>query len=1011
MRPSRPIHSPHKRACDDRRHAQRACALLCIVWLWLASGSAFALDPRTPFAHYRFDHWGSDEGLPQITVATLAQGRLGYLWVGTQNGIARFDGDRFTVYDREHGGVDTTLPTSSLATADGRIWFGTPRGALWIADGRVHAVPNGGRLVGVLDLAQDPAGHVLAAGDNGLYRIDGERLLVDPRVSGPAYALTSDGPTLWVGGRGVITRVDGARVERIALADSTLQVRRIVREGERLWLGTPQGLQTLDLTTHTLARVPQADDGSIESLLLDGNGNLWVGSVEHLRRRFPDGRWETIGDDDLFAHPWIDAIFEDREGGLWLGSRTQSLVRLRDSAVSRIGAREGLSDAFVWSLARGSDGALLLGSNHGMATVSADGTITQGAAATLPSAQVYSLDAEPDGRVWIGTRGNGLAVMQAGKPEARPELAALAGHVVTAVQPDNQGGYWIATLQGLFDLRDGQLRALGPHDGSPAAKVRTILPVADGEAYIGTEAGIFHVRGKQFSRLPGTTALDASFITRMSWIGPGLLAIATMDRGLGLWRDGHLRLLSPRDGLPSANGWTLDVIGHYLYVASIDGVYRLAVRDLPDPAAAAKPLSLRSQIVIEGSQRGAGNRHYGCCNGGGDGRSLREGAILWLASSAGAVRLDTTALPPPAAPPPATVETVHNGEATYPGSGPIRLAGDSRDLQIRYTGMSLVDSRRLEFRYQLEGYDDAWVSAGQRRVAYYTHLPPGHFTFHVQARPPFGDWGNDLAPLSIDIAPRWYERSDLRLLALGLLVALVASGVARHSVNLRRRARDLQKAVDARTLELRNANAQLDEISRTDSLTGLANRRAMDTTAAEGPRNWTGAVLLIDLDRFKHINDEHGHARGDEVLVALGAILRAHTRGDDHVLRWGGEEFLIVSHRLGIDTALLLAERIRDALATQRFRGHDEAPLRVTCSVGIAELPVHPRRVGDLEAAIALADYALYRAKHEGRDRACAALLPDDGAIPEVGDLRDAIERLDALGRLLWRRSAAATST
>lgn len=978
-------------------------AALLVIALWLLPAIAFALDPKAPFQNYRFDHWGTDEGLPQISVGTLAQGRLGYLWVGTQNGIARFDGNRFTIFDRASSGVDTTLPTSSLATSDGRVWFGTPRGVLWIGNGAVHEVSNGGKLVSIRDLAQDASGRVLAATDAGLFVVDDDRLQALAGVPGPALALAQDGAIVWVGGRGVVTRIDGATRQRITLPDPSLSVRRIIRDGGRLWLGTASGLKWLDLATHTLMDVPQAGTEAIGSLLLDTDGNLWVGSVDHLRRRFPDGSWETVSDGDLFAQPWIDSIFEDREGGLWLGSRTQSLTRLRDSAISRIGAREGLADPFVWALLRERSGSLLLGTSHGLFRVGSDGIPQAVAADTLAHQQIYSLDGDHDGSVWIGIRDGGVAILREDKVTTPPGLSALAGRTITSVQSDGGTGYWIATLDGLYGYRNGTLRPLGPHDGSAAARIRTLLPQAANEALVGTEAGIFRLRGDTLSRLPGSEALASAFVTRMAWVHPGLLAIATMDHGLGFWHDGRMLLLGKADGLPSDNGWTLDIAGTHLYVASIDGVYRLPLADLPDPTATRARHGLTTQVVVDGSQRGSNGRRFGCCNGGGDGRSLHEGAMLWFASSAGAVRLDTAALPPPADPPATAIERVRNGDQDIPGTVPVVLAGDSRDLEIHYTGLSLVDSARLEFRYRLDGYDDHWQFAGQRRTAYFTHLPPGQYEFRVQARPAFAQWGADVTPLTIEVRPRWHERAWVRITAFALLLLTLAGAWLRYGSNLRRRARELRQAVDERTSELVNANARLATLSRTDSLTGLANRRALDTDAAGGPRDWTGAVLLIDLDHFKRVNDEHGHARGDEVLVAMGDAIRANTLGDDLLLRWGGEEFLIISHRLDLDTALLLAERIRDAIATRRFRGHDGRPLQVTCSAGAASLPAHPLRRGDLEASIAVADHALYRAKHEGRDRAFAVGLPADATISVSGDLRHDIERLDAMGRLIWR--------
>jgi len=980
-------------------------AVAALLMLVLAA-SAWALDPRVPFHHYRFDHWGPDEGLPQISVLTITQDRLGYLWLGTQNGIARFDGNRFTIYDRNTTGVDTTLPTSSLATPDGRVWFGTPRGVFWIRGEQVHEIGKGAAMVGVLNVAMDRDGRVLVATGAGVFAVAGERLRSDPELAGPAFSLLRDGKVVWVGGKGTVTRLEGGRPEAIALPDPALKVLRMARDGDSLWLGTQSGLRRFDLRTRALDPMSETGSEPVDSLLLDASGNLWVGTLDRLQRRHPGGTWETVEAGDLFAQPWIDAIFEDREGELWLGSHRESLVRLRDSALSRIGTHEGLADPFTWSVLRDRGGALLVGTSHGLFEV--DGAAPPRelvAASALPQAQVYSLDEDPDGTLWIGTRG-GLAVRRDGVVSVPPALAPLVGVQVDAVVRIGDDDHWIATLDGLFRYRGGVLRALGPHDGSPASKVRTILPAEAGAILIGTDAGIFRVEDERFTRLPGAAALDATFVPRMAWLRPGLLAITTMDRGLGLWRDGRLLLLGRDNGLPTVNGWTLDVIGPYLYVASIDGVYRVALADLPDPTAK-PPYRLRTQVVVEGSQRGSGGRRFGCCNGGGDARTLREGASLWIASSAGAVRLDTGALPAPATPPAALIENVRNGENRFAGDAPITLDGDSRDIEIEYTGLSLVDSARLEFRYRLTGYDDDWKAASTRRVAYYTHLPPGDYRFEVQARPPFGAWGKGVAPLPIRILPHWYERAGVRLAggALAALLALLA--VLRHNAGLRGHARELRQAVDERTRELQRANERLEQLSRTDSLTGLANRRGIDTRARGAERDWTGAALMIDIDHFKRINDEHGHDYGDRVLVALGEILRANTRSEDRVLRWGGEEFLIVSQRLGLDDALQLAERIRAALAARRF--DDASERSITCSIGVAALPVHPDRAGDLDASIAMADYALYRAKREGRDRAVAVLLPADarpGSSP--AELRAEIERLEAAGRLQWRKTATA---
>jgi diguanylate cyclase (GGDEF)-like protein len=996
----------HLHTASRHRHA---AAFACILVALLVT-PAYALDPKAAFNHYRLDHWGVDEGLPQISVLSITQARLGYLWVGTQNGIARFDGTRFTKYDRKTSGVDTTLAGCALATADGQVWFGTPRGVLNVDGEVVTAIGGSDQLIDVIDLAQTADGNLLAASESGVYTIDRGHLVAMADLRRPAYDLQSDGEDIWIGGLGEITLLHTRIPERMLLPERTLKILHVVRDGGVLWLGTQSGLRRYDLATHTLDAVADAGQGAIESLLLDRDGNLWVGTLERLMRRRPDGRWEMVSSGDLFAHPWIDAMFEDSEGGVWMGSRYESLVRLRDSAITRIGDREGIADPFVWSVLRARDGRLLIGTNDGLVAAGGDGsahTLIDGKA--LPQPQVYSLAEDPDGTVWVGTRG-GLPLWRDGALTVPPALAPLNGVQINAVQRVGDDDHWIATMDGLYRYQGGVLRSIGPRGGVPAAKVRTILSLSSAVVLVGTEAGVFRVEDEHIERLPGTEALNGSFVPSMAWIRPGLLGITTMDRGLGLLHEGRLLLLGPDAGIPSANGWTLDVIGDYLYVASIDGAYRVALSDLPDPAAK-PPYRLRAQVVVEGSQRSGGGRRFGCCNGGGAARTLREGTQLWIASSAGAVRLDTAALPPPAAPPAARIERVYSGEKIYPGNLSVDLDGDHRDLAIQYTGLSLIESDRIEFRYWLDGYDADWSDASTRRTTNYTHLPPGDYRFRVQARPPFGAWGAESAPLAITVVPHWYESSVVRIGATMLALLLLMAVVLRHNAGLRRRARELKHAVDERTMELHAANTQLEQLIRTDSLTGLANRRALDTHKPIAERDWTGAVLLIDIDHFKRVNDEHGHDRGDQVLIALSEVLRATTRDEDRVLRWGGEEFLIVSQNLDMEGALVLAERIRRTFGEWRFRGHDGSPMRVTCSIGIASLPVHAARVGDLDASITLADFAMYRAKREGRDRVYWAALPSEEWTGMFqGDVRESAEQLDELGKLRWRSPAGSVT-
>ena len=269
---------PHT-ALRGRGVAAFACVLLAML-----CAPVSALDPQAAFNHYRLDHWGVDEGLPQISVLSITQGRLGYLWVGTQNGIGRFDGNHFSKYDRATTGVDTTLAACALATADGLIWFGTPRGVLNISGETVTAIDAGDSLIEVVALAQTAQGDLLAASASGVHSVERGRLVAVPELHDPAHSLLRDGDDVWIGGTGAITRLRARIPERITLPDRTLKILHIARGGDVLWLGTQSGLRRYDPRTGALDTVAEPGAGAIESLLIDRGGNLWVSTLEHLMR-------------------------------------------------------------------------------------------------------------------------------------------------------------------------------------------------------------------------------------------------------------------------------------------------------------------------------------------------------------------------------------------------------------------------------------------------------------------------------------------------------------------------------------------------------------------------------------------------------------------------------------------------------------------------------------------------------------------------------------------------------
>ena len=945
---------------------------------------ASAVDPLERFHDYVRDNWSVENGLPQISVLTITQDSTGYVWLGTQNGIARFDGVRFKVYDRRSTGVDTTLATVSYTDRSGQPWFGTGHGVLRLNHDKFELLRAGNGNAAVQGIAELADGSMLFATSLGVMRLR-DSVLEPAMLEGErTCSLLRDGETLWVGQTGSLARIDAAGISRFPLPPQAhnaciTHLGAAADQGD-LWLGTTAGLYRWhEARIASSGLDPELDSRATESLLRDHDGNEWFATAPTVFRLRPDKQLERIGEDDFVRDSWILSIYEDREGDLWLGSQTEGLFRLWDGWVKRVSRRDGLSDPFVWSVARDPQGRIVLGTNSNVSVIGPDGVRELVAGKRLPNPSAYDLFYDSFDRLWIGTRG-GIAILSNGELLRPPALLELDPFQINSIAQDGSD-FWIGTSGGLYLYRNDKLKQIGAAPGQNVARVRSVYLVAPGELLVGTESGLRRVRGDALMTPAWARPLEGRMISYIAPVRDGVIGIATLDAGLGLLDKDRLTIVTADHGLPSDNAWTFRTIGEHLYVAGIDGVWRLPVAALPTPGASPL-LRAPAQMVLSASGRERGSQRVRCCNGGAQARSAvdAEGG-MWLASISGALRLDTNEISYSKQPPTMVIETLRNGNRSHaPSAATLNLDEGSRDIQVDFTALSFRDPNSLRFRYRLTGYDTDWVDAGVRRSAFYTNLPPRAYRFEVQASLPDSAFGDSQASVDFTLAPRWYERTSVRVLLALLGVLLIALLVSLRLRGYRAAQRRLEALVAERTRALSRANKRLHQAnqvlafeSQTDPLTGLHNRRFLLDHAGDlfdGERRDTTALLLLDLDNFKLINDRHGHSAGDHVLVQLARLLEQLAREGDHALRWGGEEFLLVVKSVRAEQALEIAERVRLAVARHTFVTGAGRTLHVTCSIGVS---LHPLRMTsdqstDWSMTLELADAGLYRVKQEGRN-------------------------------------------
>ncbi len=972
------------------RQAVIACLLTCLLTglFALFCGNAFALDPNKAFEHYVSNTWSIQEGLPQISALTIAQDHTGYIWVGTQNGLARFDGVRFSTYTPE---TEPKLPGiyihALLVGRDGRLWIGTYKGLALYENGRFRTITATGmrhdQTLDVGALAEMADGRIVVGSDAGVFEVDGDRLVQWSNGPRPALSLLARADGLWVGGNGVVTRLRKAGVEPEAMPlgmNATAQgVTHLAEAQGQIWAGTTQGLYFREADAWvrydedaTLAHAP------INSILRDRADNLWVSTNSDFMRLRAAHVVEYINP-SLRSARSVVASFEDREGNLWLGSQLEGLSRIWNGWTRRHSISTGLNDPIVWSLARGPDGLLWVGGNNGLSTFDGKGFTLIVPGSALPHPQAYNLLAET-GQVWIGTR-HGMAIWRNGKLETPPLYAPMASAQINGIRRDGNGDLWFPTTDGLFFQHGQTLHRFGATDGLSNTSVRTMLETRAHRILVGTQGGLFEMRGERFTAVPGLP--PGQDVTAITELPSGAIVIGVLTESIYYFDGQRWTNIGHAQGLPSNTPFfqTADDRG-YFWIAGIRGVERVPISDLQQFAQGAIT-AVRGEMLL--NERGDSNagQQGNCCNGAGLSKGFMQGHSLWLPSRDGVVELDTHGIVKNNVTPDVVIERIRYLDAWHSigvAGSPKELEPKARDLAIDFTALSFQDPRSVRMRYRLVGYDSAWhdLEDATRRSVNYTNLPPGDYVFEVVASNNAHVWNPTTARFAFSIRPWFYETKWFYAL-LGLLLAvLIYLGYLRQR-RLHALQRDLlEQQVDQRTTELKTEitereriQDQLEHQVMHDALTGLPNRgylrdqlqRALTQLKREPEKHC--ALLFMDVDRFKVINDSLGHLVGDEVLKEIARRLLTCVRGPDLVARLSGDEFALLLEDVALPaTAAKVAQRVLTALAVPIQLGGTE--LTFSASIGVA--------FGDLRYSLADevlrdADSAMYRSKELGRGR------------------------------------------
>lgn len=908
--------------------------------------------PANPLdSYFNYASWSLEAGLPQVTITAIARGPEGWLWLGTQGGLVRMNGSVVDVFK---------APGEPLLGAGWVSQLLTDGDALWIVMQDRLLRWRGGEFEWVADLG--PVGEVsglvlynqeLWIAGEGLWRLQEGQLVPLSQWQGRIQALAASDTLWWADAKGGVYSLQRGAVAPVSglPANGELGLVRNLAAGRKtLWLGTSQGLGFLnhgqfqwlsDLPVQAMAPYQDA---------------LWVADTTGFSYWSASTRVVHLTSESRMASETLN-LFASEDGSFWVGSRGQGARYYWRGNVSQWDLDQGFG-AFSWTVLADRD-RLLIGTERGVRQFSQGSLSTLVAPELIPGGVAYSLLTDADSSLWIGSR-EGLVYWTEAGAEPAP---AFAGLQVNSLLVLSGGEKIAATSRGLWQFsRQSATKLAGPLAN---LSVRTLLEDTRGVLWAGTETGLWRREHNRWQKVnyPG---LDSQFIPALTQLSDGSLVAASYQQGVFISPDGHLwQKINLDAGLPTQGAFSLIVNGPWLWLSNGDGIQRLAI----DSLRSANPIL---EVILYDEGELPGRNRIRCCNGGGNHRAALFGNHIWFPSLGGLVRADLDARR-------ARVPVVKILEVI--ASGGSHALGD-REYRFGATEFRL--SHKLEYRYRVIPYNDDWRYLNNQRVAYYTNLPYGEKQFQVQARYTFGQWG-PIASVDDYIQPRLYETILFRLMALMLGIALVFLFVRLWTRRLQLRDKWLQQLVDERTQALVEANEKLAdlnerllEISLIDALTGLHNRRflseQMPKLLAEFKRKQFEdasapgiGLFLLDLDYFKRINDTQGHAKGDAVLQAVALHLKKLCRESDILVRWGGEEFLLVQPQTDEQAFPAVATRIRQAVA---LAGEDcQLDYCLTASLGIAVHPCLPGvKIAHWESALALADYCLYQVKHSGRN-------------------------------------------
>jgi signal transduction histidine kinase/ligand-binding sensor domain-containing protein len=748
-----------------QRFLQRFAAAVAGLALTLSLPAiAWPLDPATALQNYGRQTWVMENGLPQNTVTAIVQSHEGFIWLGTEAGLVRFDGNSFQLFDRNS---TPALPDNDicclLGAKDGAMWIGTSGGLARWHNGQMRSYSTRDGLPdnNVRALSLDAKGDLLVTTETGEIVIASGKVVPVglEMLQSPSQ---SQNPIFF------------AQLTDRSNTQATASTVKLILRGK-------------DVTLRVGRELPGT---RIQALMADREDALWIGTNGGLARWYA-GSVERLPVTDPLATASVLALMEDREGNLWAGTETGGLHILRDQRFRVFGERDGLNSEAITAVTEDRTGTLWVGTQNAGLNALAHEVDLQNLTKNPPartwttrnglmSDLILSLAAAANGDVWVGTP-DGLNRISGNKPlgkvDAFTSADGLPDDFIRSLLADSDGSLWIGTRRGLAHWMNASLHGEKPQfeiltqaNGLASDTVGAMARDAGGDLWIATFGGLSRLHGGRISNYTTANGLSSNVLTALLPLRNGSLLVGTQDHGWDRWDGQKFAPAAGADLSQAAIHAILDDTQGHIWLATDAGIARCALSS----ASVTDKDEIDSRCIEFGTADGLHSRET-AANSHPSAIRSRDGR-LWFATPKGLVEADPAHFPINTVEPSVALERFAVDDVDQPlhsQESLLKIATGHVHFQFDYAGLSFTAPLKVRYRYRLEGFDRNWTDAGTRRAAYYTNVPPGKYTFHVQAANNDGLWNTAGAEFSFELKPHFYQTAWF----YALLILLIASSV------------------------------------------------------------------------------------------------------------------------------------------------------------------------------------------------------------------------------------------